>query len=115
MNRVFVVQQPMKRDSRGGWHKIMDLSPAEKFGRFIFVTGHPGNIFTNTLPTIINHMRAVLKDFDDGDFILPTGEPVAIAAVAMIAAQANGGRVKFLKWNGLDRSYEPVTVNIGKK
>ena len=111
--RVFVVQQPAKRDSRSGdWKPIFDITPAKKFGRLEFVLLKPGNIYLDTLPTILSHVRNVLKDYSDSDFILPTGEPIAIAAVAIVAAEANGGRIKLLKWDRRARNYVVVPINV---
>src|SRR5262245_16034367 len=96
--RVFVVQQPAKLNNAGNWQPIFDISPAKAFGELRFILLRPGNIYLDTLDTVLDHMRSALRDFSDADFILPTGEPVAIAAAAMIAAKANGGRIKLLKW-----------------
>ena len=112
--RVFVVQQPVKRDARGEWKPIFDIRPARLFGEIQFVTLRPGNIYLDTLPTILNHMRSVLKDFTDADFILPTGEPVAIAAACAIAANVNGGRLKLLKWDRRSKGYQVVQIDIRK-
>lgn len=109
--RVFVVQQPLKLE-RGQWKPIFDITPAKAFGDLRFITLRPGNIYLDTLPTIIDHMRSVLKDFSERDFLLPTGEPVAIAAAAMIAAQVNFGRLKLLKWDRRSSSYQVVQIDI---
>lgn len=112
--RVFVVQQPAKLD-RGEWKPIFDIRPARMFGKLTFVTLRPGNVYLDTLPTVMAHVRSVLKDFNDSDFILPTGEPLLIAVAAAVAAQANGGRLKLLKWDRRARSYQVVQIDIGAK
>lgn len=109
--RVFVVQQPAKI-VHGQWRPIFDIRPARMFGELKFVTLRPGNIYLDTLPTILNHMRSVLGDFNDNDYILPTGEPVAIAAACAIAADANEGRLKLLKWDRRAHGYQVVEINI---
>src|SRR5262245_28549877 len=115
MSRVFVVQQPAKLNRDGEWKPIFDIRPARMFGRLVFVTLRPGNIYLDTLPTIVAHMRNVLGDYGDDDFILPTGEPVAIAAACAIAAQANEGRLKLLKWDRRAKSYQVVQINTKRK
>lgn len=112
--RVFVVQQPAKLDKNREWKPIFDIRPARYFGRLVFITLRPGNIRLDTLDTVLDHMQSVLADFNDTDFILPTGEPIAIAAAAAIAAKVNGGRVKLLKWDKFARDYQIVQFNIGK-
>jgi hypothetical protein len=113
--RVFVVQQPAKMNRDGEWKPIFDIRPARMFGQLVFVTLRPGNIYLDTLPTILNHMQSVLADFNDDDYILPTGEPVAIAAASMCAAQANNGRVKLLKWDRRGKNYQTVQINLKRK
>lgn len=110
MKRVFVVQQPAKLIG-GEWRPIFDINPAKVFGKLNFVLLRPGNIFLDALPNVFAHMRNVLKDFDDGDFILPTGEPIAIAATCIIAAVANNGRIKILKWDRIEKNYQIVQIN----
>ena len=110
--RVFVVQQPAKLDRFGEWKPIFDIRPARRFGQLVFITLRPGNIRLDTLDNVLDHMQNVLKDFSDADFILPTGEPLAIAAAAAIAAKVNKGRVKLLKWDKFERDYQIVQFNI---
>lgn len=112
--RVFVIQQPAKLDRNREWKPIFDIRPARKFGEFVFVLLRPGNVRLETLPVVIAHMKNVLRDFGDEDFILPTGEPIAIAAAAAIAAIANEGRIKMLKWDKFSGDYQIVTLNLGK-
>lgn len=115
--RVFVVQQPVRRLPGGGdWVPAFDISPAKKFGRIEFVLLKPGNISTeeDRFETILNHVRNAVKNYSDADFILPTGEPVAIAMVCMCAAQANNGRIRLLKWDKFSHAYETVNINIRK-
>lgn len=108
--RVFVVQQPMKMTATG-WQPIFDLSTAAAFGSLKFILLKPGNIFVDRLAVVIDHMRSVLHDFGEEDFLLPTGEPLAIALAAIFASKANGGRMKLLKWDNRAQRYH--TVQIG--
>lgn len=110
-SRVFVVQQPAKLIG-GEWRPIFDINPAKKFGKLNFIMIRPGNIFLDALPNVLDHMKNVLHDFGDEDFILPTGEPIAIAAAALIAGLANHGRVKVLKWDRLKSEYIIVQITI---
>ena len=112
--RVFVVQQPAKLDRNREWKPIFDIRPARRFGQLVFVLLRPGNLNLETLPTIAAHMRNVLGDYGDEDFILPTGEPIAIAMAATFAARANEGRIKLLKWDKFKSDYEVATLNLGK-
>lgn len=111
MSRVFVVQVPAKRYGNE-WRPTFDIAPAREFGKLCFLMSRPGNVYLDALPMVLRHMRDALKDFSDADYLLPTGEPVAIAAAAMIAGVANSGRVKVLKWNRLQCRYEVVQITL---
>lgn len=54
---------------------------------------------------LIATLKNKLKDFCDDDYLLPIGDPVAIAASAIIAAANNRGKVNFLRWDRRARSY----------
>lgn len=111
MNRVFIVQVPAKLYGNE-WRPSFDITPARKFGKLCFILNRPGNIYLDALPMVLAHMRDTLKGFGDADYLLPTGEPVAIAAAALIAGTANRGRVKLLKWNRRKSEYEVVQIAI---
>jgi len=59
----------------------------------------------------IQIFRRKLKDFSDKDFLLLSGDPVAIALATCIACSYNKGRIKFLRW---DRQLE-VYFKIGAR
>lgn len=62
---------------------------------------------------VYEDMKDKLKDFKDGDYILPVGDPVAIAMATTIAARkAETGRVNFLRWDRQTRQYIEVRVNL---
>lgn len=110
MSRVFVVQEPLKKDVAGNWEKAMDLTPAVVFGDLEFLL-KPGNMMLSTDPTV-ELLKEKLKDFNDDDFILPVGDPIAIAIVASLAAKCNEGRFKLLKWDGRIKKYIKIDVSI---
>jgi hypothetical protein len=53
-----------------------------------------------------------LKDFNDSDFLLAMGDPVAIAIASIVASDINNGRLKILKWDREHRAYYPVEIDI---
>lgn len=112
--RVFVVQQPATYDRKERrFIPKYDLSPASAHGRLVFLLG-PGNIFKDRMAQAVNQMGAMLQDFADSDFILAVGDPVAIAAVGLIAGRVNYGRVKLLKWDRMAEAYEVFQIDSGK-
>ena len=112
MSRVFVVQRPAYYDKeRKGWVNKYDLSPAAKHGELIFLLG-PGNIYRDKLSGAINQLREAMANYGEGDHILAIGDPVAIAASVMVAAQNNGGRVSLLKFDRMDNSYDAYLIDV---
>lgn len=100
---VYVVQGDRKKN----------ILSALDFGDLEEVLGPDDNV-------ILNSARAVriidtkLHKFSDADFILPIGDPAAIAIVTAIAAKKNDGRFKVLKWDNQERRYYTVAVDINK-
>ena len=64
------------------------------------------------LQPLVASLKHALKDFCDDDYILTVGDPVAIGMATSIAANANRGRVKFLRWDRQTRSYIKIKVEI---
>lgn len=108
MNKVFVVCEPTHVIA-GVTRSSMDLTPAAKFGD-IEVLMPTSQSMLAPVPTV-RSLKEKLRNFTDEDYILPVGDPVLIATVAMIAAEQNGGRVKFLKWDKHLRSYFSILVD----
>ena len=68
----------------------------------------------STQPVIRRMLRQLVK-FTDNDYLLLSGDPVAIAAAAALAAYHNKGRFKVLKWDRLMGRYLPLQVDITLK
>ena len=52
-----------------------------------------------------------LRTFNDDDYLLLAGDPVAIALASAIAARTNGGRLKMLKWDREQNMYFPLEAD----
>ena len=112
MSRVFVVQRPAyyDRDKRG-WVNKYDLTPALEHGPLVFLL-RPGNIFRDRIEDSVRRLGEALVDFGPDDFLLPVGDPVAIAAAAYIAARNAGGRIQILKFDRMDGGrYVPYVID----
>ncbi len=95
--RVFVVQEPLKRNADGELERFMDLTKVAQYGQPI-VCLKSGKVTLSPGPTI-DRLWEVLKDFSDDDYLVAVGDPSAIAVAAAIAAEVNNGRFKLLKWD----------------
>lgn len=109
-SRVFVVQQPATFDRA---HKKFipkyDLAPASVYGPLVFLLP-PGNIFNDRVEHATQALRDKLAAFTAADYLLAVGDPVAIAAAALIAGKNSGGTVRLLKWSRSSERYTAFTV-----
>lgn len=88
-----------------------DLAPAMKFGDMKVLLPSNTQIAFSTVPAV-RTLRRRLRDYKDGDFLLLTGDPVAIGLASAIAAFYNSGRFTALKWDRRERMYIPVKIDI---
>lgn len=109
MSRVFVVNEPAKRDGS----RTMDLTPATEFGELVFLAP-AGDVPLDLRPSV-EMLREGLASFTAEDYLLPVGHPMLIAAAGALAAQASGGRVRMLLWRGGLGRYVPVSADLGEK
>lgn len=108
-SRVFVVQRPAVRTAQG-WVDKYDLTSAALYGRLVDVLP-PGNIPPITGPTV-GRIQDALKDYQEHDFLLTLGDPVAIAAAAAIAARLTDGRLQVLKWDRHNSEYRAYGLDV---
>jgi hypothetical protein len=108
MSTVYIVCEPTHMIA-GVMRPSMDVTPAAKFGGLVVLMPISQSMLA-PVPTV-RDLKEKLRNFTDDDFILPVGDPVLIATVAMIAAEQNGGRVKFLKWDKKLRVYFSILVD----
>lgn len=90
--------------------KGRDYSPAMKYGELKLLLPE-GNITMSTQPTV-RRLRKALREFNDDDFLLLSGDPVAIGLATAIAADANQGRLKMLKWENREYLYYNLQADI---
>lgn len=104
MSKVFIVQDTG-----------VNFLPAAKFGGIEFLLPGDRNVMFSAGPCI-HTLKQKLSAFSDKDFLLLTGDPVAIGAATAVAAMMNNGRVRTLKWDRQEKQYYPVEmIFYGKK
>lgn len=110
MSRVFIVQRPAYLDrSSGDWVLKYDLSAAAEFGELVDIMP-VGPSFWD-ISTIVASAEKALEDYDfNQDHILAMGDPVAIAAAALIAGKSGG--VSVLKWDKKVQRYQAFLVKV---
>jgi len=91
-----------------------DISNALEYGALKVVL--PGELQVVDNPTqkkmIVDLIEDSLKDFNDKDYLLLSGDPACIAICFGVAAFNNNGRVKMLKWDRHEEAYLPLDVNL---
>lgn len=113
--RVFVVQEPVRREPNGDLVSSMDLTPARAFGDLVALLP-PGSKppLTESPQVVVDRLADQLATYDaDHDFILPVGAPSIIGwAIAIAAGRSETGRVSVLQWERAARVYYPLTVEL---
>jgi hypothetical protein len=98
---VYVVQENRKHD----------LVPAMSFGELRSLLPEDEGIVLSTAP-VIRRLRVGLKKFSDEDYLLLSGDPIAIGLATAIAADVNNGRVRLLKWHKREQHYFVVNADL---
>lgn len=88
-----------------------DLSDALEFGDLDVLIPARDQISLSAMPTV-RRMQRKLNKFTDEDFLVLSGDPVCIGIACALAALANRGKFKVLKWDRIDNRYYPIQVNI---
>ena len=87
---------------------------AGRYGDLKVVLPPKTNLMITTAPTV-RAVKRVLSDFNDDDYLLLMGDPASIGLCCAVAAQANQGRFKVLKWDRQERNYYDVSINLHAK
>ena len=108
---VYVIQEiPGTRD---GKPKI-NIMGASKYGKFKFLLPELSQIIFSPGPLIFK-LRKSLKDFNEEDYLLLTGDPAIIGVACSIVSDITNGKYNLLKWDKQERKYYPITINLYEK
>ena len=111
MGKVYAVQDVVKRDFKtGDMVSTMDFRKALSYGEVELLLSH-GRVGFTPGPTI-DTLKEKLRNFSYEDYLIPTGDPAAIAIASMIAGEANMGRVKMLKWDRDSKNYIEIQIDL---
>lgn len=108
--RVFVVNEPLKRNGNGEMVRFLDMSAALHHGELVFLLP-PGPLAADPaawLPTL----KRELADFAEKDSILPVGDVTAIGAAVALAALAIDEPVAVLQWRRRAGTYQRVLLDL---
>ncbi len=91
-----------------------DITDATSFGDVEILVPAGEQASYSTQP-IIRQINRKLSKFSDDDYLILAGDPVVIALCACLAARANRGKFKMLKWDRQDGKYFPLTADLNYK
>lgn len=95
--RVFVVHDT----------ETVNFFPAKRFGEVrVCVAGH---VNPQDYDIALEELRRSLSDARSGDFLLPIGSPMLIAAAAVEMAK-RAGSLRILQWDRFDKGYQVMEV-----
>jgi len=109
MGTVYIVQERL-RNTDEGMVPVYDFTPAAQYGQLEVVLSHRETALTPG--PMIQKLRRQLKDFDDDDYLLLAGDPVAIAAAGMVAGSVNNGKFNALLWDKRARGYIKTQIDM---
>lgn len=88
-----------------------DITDAVAFGDLEILVPAMEQVSFSTQPTVRRVARG-LRNFNDEDYILLSGDPAIIGIACAEAARVNNGRFKVLKWDRLESKYFPLQVDL---
>jgi hypothetical protein len=108
---VYVVQEIP--GTKEGKPKI-NIMGATEYGTFKFLLPELSQIIFSPGP-LIYRLRQALKNFNEKDYLLLTGDPAIIGVACSIASEITSGKYKLLKWDRQERKYYPIEINLHEK
>ena len=107
-NKVYVIQHIA--GSQAGTPKI-NIIGAQKYGDFVFLLPKFSQMIFSPGPLIFK-LRQGLKNFNENDHLLLTGDPELIGVACSIVSDITNGKYKLLKWDKQERKYYPIEINL---
>lgn len=108
---VYVIQEVPGTEE--GRPKINILG-AKKYGEIKMLLKEDSQIIFSPGP-IVFKLKKLLKDFNQDDYLLLTGDPAIIGVACSVVSDLTGGQYKLLKWDKQERQYYPIELNIYNK
>lgn len=109
MSRVFITQNPMRRNAHQQLVHKYDLTPAREYGNLVVLLS-AGPVLIDP-EYAVKKLREQLNDFRHDDWLLCLGDPVAIAAASAIVAEVNDGVIPVLVWDRQVTKYLAIKVD----
>ena len=115
--RVFIIHEPLRKETDDNgvdrYVRTRDLSPAREHGELHYV--YPAGRLSQEPSYLVKTARQSLATFTSQDFLLLSGDLLAISVASMIAIQCledNATTINVLTWDGRFRRYFPTVVEV---
>jgi hypothetical protein len=111
--RVFVVQEPLVF-RHGKLKPKIDLSPANEFGKIVFLLDWSDTKDLIDTDKIIWMLRDRFAEHEFGpeDYVLLIGDWTAMALAVTIALEETDGQIRCLQWDRKDGEYKVINIDL---
>ena len=112
--KVYIIQEIP--GSKAGTPKIniMGAAAYSTSGKFNFLLPEFSQMIFSPGP-LIYKLRQGLKNFNENDHLLLTGDPAIIGVACSIVSDITNGKYNVLKWDKQERKYYPISINLYEK
>lgn len=111
MNKVYIPHEPSRWDAKAGVYVAsMDYSPARQYGEL--VTCLPPNTSFQMTGPVFTALKEKLSEFDEGDYIVNVGSPLALLLAGYIVLTRTGGKFNLLQWDRIAKQYFVHRVEV---
>ena len=108
---VYIIQEvPGTREG----NPRINIMGAAKYGQFKFLLPESSQIIFSPGPLVFK-LRSLLKNFNENDYLLLTGDPAIIGVACSIVSDMTNGKYNLLKWDKQERKYYPIAINLYEK
>ena len=111
---VYVIQEIPGTRTGNPKINIMGASSYSSSGKFKFLLPELSQIIFSPGP-LIYKLRDGLRNFNNKDYLLLTGDPAIIGVACSIASDITNGKYNLLKWDRQERKYYPIKINLYEK
>ena len=92
----------------------INIIGAQKYGEFKFLLPEFSQMIFSPGP-LVYKLRQGLKNFNENDHLLLTGDPALIGVACSIVSDITNGKYNLLKWDKQERKYYPIKINLYEK
>ena len=111
---VYIIQEIPGTKTGNPKINIMGASYYTSSGKFHFLLSEFSQMIFSPGP-LIYKLRQGLKNFNQRDYLLLTGDPAIIGVACSIVSDMTNGRYKLLKWDKQESKYYPISINLYEK